>query len=100
MDAAPQYGAASPQTPEQTARKMPQKDPAGLRSFEYHCADSYWCCRRTAEHIFGEEGKAAAEQVLEELEAAFGKKARERILLYSDTDFTACDSREVQQTSQ
>ena len=76
-------------------RKMPGKDPAGLRSFEYHCADSYWGYRRTAERIFGAGGTAASEQVLLQVGETYGKEAAERLLQYKDTDFTSCDSREV-----
>ena len=76
-------------------RKMPGKDPAGLRSFEYHCADSYWGYRRTAERIFGAGGTAAAEQVLLQVGETYGKEAAERLLQYRDTDFTSCDSREI-----
>ena len=76
-------------------RKMPGKDPAGLRSFEYHCADSYWSYRRTAERIFGAEGTAASEQVLLQVRETCGKEAAERLLQYRGTDFTSCDSREI-----
>ena len=76
-------------------RKMPGKDPAGLRSFEYHCADSYWGYRRTAERIFGAGGTAASEQVLLQVGETYGKEAAERLLQYRDTDFTSCDSREI-----
>ncbi len=83
--------------------KLPPKDPAGLRSFEYHCADSYWAYRRTAEHIFGEAGREAAEAVLDAVRGAgpkltggaSGEAAAQRLLQYRDTDFTSCDSREV-----
>ena len=76
-------------------RKPLKKDPAGLRSFEYHCADSYWSYRRTAERIFGAEGTAASEQVLLQAGETCGKEAAERLLQYKDTDFTSCDSREI-----
>ena len=76
-------------------RKPAKKDPAGLRSFEYHCADSYWSYRRTAERIFGTEGTAASEQVLLQVGETYGKEAAERLLQYRDTDFTYCDSREI-----
>ena len=76
-------------------RKMPGKDPAGLRSFEYHCADSFWGYRRTADRIFGAEGNAASEQVLLQVRKIYGKEAAERLLQYRDTDFASCDSREL-----
>ena len=76
-------------------RKPAKKDPAGLRSFEYHCADSYWSYRRTAERIFGAEGTAASEQVLLQVRETCGKEAAERLLQYRGTDFTSCDSREI-----
>ena len=81
------------------AGKPVKKDPAGLRSFEYHCADSYWAYRRTAERIFGEEGRAAAEQVLKALAETYGAEAAERMRRYEETDFTCCDSRELQESA-
>ena len=76
-------------------RRMPGKDPAGLRTFEYHCADSFWAYRRMAERIFGVEGTAASEQVLLQVGETCGKEAAERLLQYKDTDFTSCGSREI-----
>ena len=76
-------------------RKPAKKDPEGLRSFEYHCADSYWSYRRTAERIFGTEGTAASERVLLQVGETYGKEAAERLLQYRDTDFASCDSREL-----
>ena len=57
------------------------------RGFTYHCAHSYWSYARTAEAIFGEEGKALAEEVLSDLAKDWGKEYAERIATYRDTDF-------------
>ena len=54
------------------------KNPASLRSFEYHCAHSYWAYREVCEAIFGEEGKQIAERVLDDFAAEYGKRWQTR----------------------
>ena len=54
------------------------KNPAGLRSFEYHCAHSYWAYREVCEAIFGEEGTRIAERVLDDFAAEYGKRWQTR----------------------
>ncbi|MCI8453469.1 MAG: L-2-amino-thiazoline-4-carboxylic acid hydrolase [Lachnospiraceae bacterium] len=64
-----------------------EKNSSGLRSFEYHCAHLYWAFYEVATAIFGEEGEAAAEGVLEDFEEAYGKEAGACLKGYQDTNF-------------
>lgn len=65
------------------------KNPAGLRSFEYHCAHSYWAYREVCEAIFGEEGKQIAERVLDDFAAEYGKKMADTLAGYARTILTS-----------
>ena len=69
-----------------------KKDPKGLRSFEYHCAHSYWTFRRVAQAIFQAEGTQAADQVLAEFTADYGPEMAQALERYRNTDFDDCDS--------
>mgnify|MGYP004485697957 FL=1 len=64
-----------------------EKNPAGLKSFEYHCAHSYWSFREVAAAIFGSEGEAAADQVMADFEAEYGKEMAETLASYKNTNF-------------
>ena len=67
------------------------KNPESLRDFEYHCAHSFWSYKEVTEAIFGEEGKAAAGKVLEDLTADYGKEMADRLLGYENVNFNVCD---------
>ena len=67
------------------------KNPAGLRSFEYHCAHSYWAYREVCEAIFGEEGTRIAERVLDDFAAEYGKKMADTLAGYARTNFNIAD---------
>ena len=67
------------------------KNPAGLRSFEYHCAHSYWAYREVCEAIFGEEGTRLAERVLDDFAAEYGKKMVDTLAGYARTNFNIAD---------
>ena len=64
-----------------------EKNPAGLKSFEYHCAHSYWSFWEVAAAIFGSEGEAAADQVMADFEAEYGKEMAETLASYKNTNF-------------
>lgn len=68
------------------------KDPAGLRSFEYHCAHTYWSFRKIAAAIFQEEGAQAADQVMAEFARDYGPDMAHTLASYENTDFDSCDS--------
>jgi len=67
------------------------KHPDRLRSFEYHCAHSYWSYRATAESIFGAEGVRIAREVLADFTARYGSEMADRLLCYRDTDWLSID---------
>ncbi|MCI8511376.1 MAG: L-2-amino-thiazoline-4-carboxylic acid hydrolase [Lachnospiraceae bacterium] len=64
-----------------------EKNPSGLRSFEYHCAHLYWAFREVSAAIFGREGEAAAEEVQGDFEEAYGKEAWDCLAGYQNTNF-------------
>lgn len=68
------------------------KDPKGLRSFEYHCAHSYWAFRKISMAIFGEKGAQAARQVLADFARDYGEDMAHTLEQYQNTDFDSCDS--------
>lgn len=67
------------------------KDPDGLRSFEYHCAHSYWSYREVACAIFKEEGEAIARRVLADFTADYGQEMADALMRYEHTNFNVCD---------
>ncbi|MBR0140441.1 MAG: L-2-amino-thiazoline-4-carboxylic acid hydrolase [Firmicutes bacterium] len=67
---------------------MPKKEPRNLKSFEFHCAHSYWAYADTVRAIFGAEGDGIASSVLSDLAQEYGKEYADTILSYRDTDFT------------
>lgn len=67
------------------------KNPAGLRSFEYHCGHAYWSYREIAEAIFGEEGKETAEQVLRDFADEYGEEMADILRSYEGTNFNVAD---------
>ena len=73
------------------ADSKPQKRPEGLRSFEYHCAHSYWSYREICEAVFGEEGKQIAEKVLADFAAEYGKEMADTLAGYAETNFNVAD---------
>ena len=64
-----------------------RKNPDGLKSFEYHCAHSYWSYRDVAAAIFGADGEAVAAQVLRDFEETYGKGMADTLVSYRGTDF-------------
>ena len=64
-----------------------EKEPSGLKSFEYHCAHTYWSFREVASAIFGDEGKTVSDKVLEDFSEEYGKEMAERLSAYQDTNF-------------
>lgn len=67
------------------------KNPAGIRSFTYHCAHLYWSFREIAQAIFGPEGTEAADRVLADFAEAYGQAMADQLLTYRETNFTVCD---------
>lgn len=70
-------------TPEMKIEKyMP-----GVRSFEYHCAHTFWSLREVSEGIFGDEGVKASDAVLEDFAKEYGREMADTIAGYKDTNF-------------
>ena len=66
------------------------KNPAGVKSFEYHCAHLYWSFREVAMAIFGKAGEEAADKVLTAFEETYGKEMAQALLTYRDANFNVC----------
>lgn len=67
------------------------KRPEGLKSFEYHCAHSYWSYKEVAEAIFGEEGEAIAGAVLQDFVKDYGREMADALMKYQNTNFNTVD---------
>ena len=63
------------------------KNPAGIRSFEYHCAHSYWAYSEVCQAIFGEEGRLIAQKVLDDFAAEYGNDMADALAKYEGTNF-------------
>lgn len=59
----------------------------GVRSFEYHCAHTFWSLREVSEGIFGDEGVKASDAVLEDFAKEYGREMADTIAGYKDTNF-------------
>jgi len=67
------------------------KNPEGLRSFEYHCAHSYWAYREVAEAVFKSRGAEVGEKVLKDFAEDYGQDMADTLLGYRYTNFNVCD---------
>lgn len=67
------------------------KNPESLRSFEYHCAHSYWAYHEVTTAIFQEEAEEVNEQVIKDFARDYGKERADIIWRYRDTNFNVCD---------
>ena len=67
------------------------KRPEGLKSFEYHCAHSYWSYREAVEGIFGREGEQIGEAVLADFAADYGKEMADILFGYRHVNFNTAD---------
>lgn len=61
-----------------------------VRSFEYHCAHSFWSFRSVAEAVFGSQGESIASLVLKDVADDFGREAADTLMHYRNTDFNSC----------
>ena len=68
-----------------------KKKPENLRSFEYHCAHSYWAYAEVVTAIFREEGRRLCEAVLADFEADYGSEMANILRSYRDVNFNVCD---------
>ena len=70
-----------------TEGSRPERKKEGLKSFEYHCAHSYWSYREMTIGIFGDAGVKIADSILTELEGDYGKEAADIIRKYKGVNF-------------
>ena len=70
-----------------TPEKKIEKYMPGVRSFEYHCAHTFWSLREVSEGIFGDEGVKASDAVLEDFAKEYGREMADTIADYKDTNF-------------
>jgi hypothetical protein len=61
-----------------------------LRSFEYHCAHSYWAYSEVASALWGVRGSVIATKVLEDFTQQYGQDAGDILSGYRYVNFNAC----------
>lgn len=67
------------------------KNPAGLKSFEYHCAHSFWAYHEVVETIFQSEGEKVNRLVLEDFARDYGREMADVLWSYREVNFNVCD---------
>ena len=67
------------------------KNPESLRSFEYHCAHSYYAYSEVTAAIFQAEGEAVNQRVLEDFQKDYGKEMADILQSYRYVNFNVCD---------
>lgn len=67
------------------------KNPAGLKSFEYHCAHSFWAYHEVVEAIFQSEGEKVNRLVLEDFARDYGREMADVLWSYREVNFNVCD---------
>lgn len=73
-------------TPESSMAKRPE----GLKSFEYHCAQSYWAYNEVSAAVFGAEGEMINAKVLEDFKEEYGKEMADILAGYRYENFNVC----------
>lgn len=67
------------------------KRPEGLKSFEYHCAHSYWSYREAIEGIFGKDGALIGDEVLRDFAKDYGTEMADVLFGYRHANFNVAD---------
>ena len=62
-----------------------------LKGFDYHCGHNFKTYSQISEAIFGEEGKQAAEEVLQRFSDAYGEDMANVLASFLGTDFDLAD---------
>lgn len=62
-----------------------------LKSFEYHCAHSFFAYAEVTKAIFLAEGNRVVENVLDAFEKEYGEEMANILMKYKDTNFNVCD---------
>ena len=63
----------------------------GLRSFEYHCAHTYWTFRQVVSSVFGNKGQNIAKGVLSDIKQDLGESFFKTLVKYEKTDFNVAE---------
>lgn len=66
------------------------KKKEGLRSWEYHCAHSYWAFNEVTAAVWSARGEAINVKVLEDFSAKFGQEMADIIASYRHINFNVC----------
>ena len=70
-----------------TEVKRIEKNPANVRSFEYHCAHSFWTYHEITASVFGAEGEAVNALVLQDFRSDYCSEMADTLVRYRGTDF-------------
>lgn len=66
------------------------RDPKNMRSFEYHCAHSYWAYSEVTRAIFRGEGENVCRKVLADFRDEYGDAMADAIARYEGVNFNVC----------
>lgn len=69
----------------------PKKRPEGLKSFEYHCAHSYFSYREAIIGIYGAKGEEIAGKVLRDFTGDYGSAMADTLMRYRNVNFNVAD---------
>lgn len=67
------------------------KRPEGLKSFEYHCAHSYWSYNEVTSAIFRAGGEVINSRVLEDFRKEYGEEMADILAGYRNENFNICE---------
>lgn len=62
-----------------------------IRSFEYHCAHSFWTYAKVTGAIFQNEADIVIQHVMQDFADDYSRDMLERLMKYQNTDFSFCD---------
>lgn len=67
------------------------KNPESLKSFEYHCAHSFWAYHEVVSAIFKEDAGKVIDSVIADFTKDYGEEMKEILLRYESTNFNVID---------
>lgn len=67
------------------------KNPASIKSFEYHCAHMYWSFHEVILSIFGQRGELVCQKVMEDFSKDYNQEMVDVLYKYRDTNFNVID---------
>ena len=66
------------------------KKAENMRSFEFHCAHSYWAYNQVTAAVLGARGEAINTKVLEDFAAEYGQEMADTLARYRYVNFNVC----------